>query len=185
VDVTKVLLVNDDESALVAMVDVLERSGYAVTCATNLTETLETICSTSYDALLTNFHLSRARDGLMIVNALRSVNPSAVILLLSAFPQLETAAQAILLQTDEILARPADNGSLIDVLRHRLAIRPVRNREIESVSAVLDHTEVGSLGHDPCISHYRNQLRSGCSLSCRYGNRRCCRQPRHRRSHAA
>jgi CheY-like chemotaxis protein len=87
VDVTKVLLVNDDESALVAMVDVLERSGYAVTCATNLTETLETICSTSYDALLTNFHLSRARDGLMIVNALRSVNPSAVILLLGALPQ--------------------------------------------------------------------------------------------------
>jgi CheY-like chemotaxis protein len=87
VDITKVLLVNDDEAALIAMVDVLERSDYAVICATDLTEALETICSTSYDALLTNFHLSRARDGLMIVNALRSVNPSAVILLLGALPQ--------------------------------------------------------------------------------------------------
>jgi CheY-like chemotaxis protein len=31
---TKILLVNDDEVALISMLDVLERSGFAVTCAT-------------------------------------------------------------------------------------------------------------------------------------------------------
>jgi len=85
-------------------------------------EALERICSEPYDALLTNLHLSRARDGLLIVNELRRVNPSAVILLLSAFPQLETAAQAILLRADEIVARPTDTASLIDVLTNRIAI---------------------------------------------------------------
>jgi hypothetical protein len=38
-----------------------------------------------------------------VVSAMRHVNPSAVTLLLSAFPQIEAAAQAILLQADEIL----------------------------------------------------------------------------------
>jgi ActR/RegA family two-component response regulator len=137
---TKVLLVNDDEVALIALLDVLERSGFAVTCATNLMEALECICSAPYDALLTNLHLSRARDGLLIVNELRRVNPSAVILLLSAFPELETAAQAILLRADEILARPTDTASLIDVLTNRIAIGPVRSPQIEGVGAILDRT---------------------------------------------
>jgi ActR/RegA family two-component response regulator len=69
----------------------------------------------------------------MLVNALRDANPSAVTLLLSAFPQLEAAAQAILLQTDEILARPMDTASLVDVLTHRVGIGPVRNREIDGI----------------------------------------------------
>jgi ActR/RegA family two-component response regulator len=103
-------------------------------------EALERICSEPCDALLTNLHLSRARDGLLIVNELRRVNPSAVILLLSAFPQLETAAQAILLRADEIVAKPTDTASLIDVLTHRIAIEPVCSRQIESVGAILDRT---------------------------------------------
>jgi|ERR1700678_595772 hypothetical protein len=37
------------------------------------------------------------------VSAMRLANPLAVTLLLSAFPQMEVAAQAILLQADEIL----------------------------------------------------------------------------------
>jgi ActR/RegA family two-component response regulator len=137
---TKVLLVNDDEVVGVALAEVLEQRGFAVTCATNLVEALKRVSLEPYDALLTNLHTSRARDGLMLVNALRHANPSAVTLLLSAFPQLEAAAQAILLQADEILARPMDTASLVDVLTHRVRIGRVRNREIESVSAILDRT---------------------------------------------
>jgi ActR/RegA family two-component response regulator len=140
VGATKVLLVNDDEVALIPVLDAVEQSGFVVTCATNLMEAFERICSEPYDALLTNLHLSRARDGLLIVNEFRRANPSAVILLLSTYPQLDTAELAILLLADEIVARPTDTASLIDVLMHRLAIGPVRSREIESVGAILDRT---------------------------------------------
>jgi ActR/RegA family two-component response regulator len=137
---TKVLLVNDDEVVRVALAEALEQNGFAVTCATDLVEALKRISSEPYDALLTNLHISRARDGLTLVNAVKHANPSAVTLLLSAFPQLETAAQAILLQADEILVRPTDAASLVDVITHRIAIGPVRSREIESVGAILDRT---------------------------------------------
>ena len=59
-----VLLVNDDEAVRVAMAEVLEQSGFAVTCATNVVDALVRISSGPYDALLTNLHLSRAIDGL-------------------------------------------------------------------------------------------------------------------------
>jgi ActR/RegA family two-component response regulator len=140
VGATKVLLVNDDEVALETLLGILERSGFGVTCATNLMEALERIRSEPYDALLTNLHLSRPRDAILIVNELRRVNPSAVILLLGVSPLLETAAQAILLRADEIVARPTDTASLIDVLARRIAIGPVCSRQIESVAAILGRT---------------------------------------------
>jgi ActR/RegA family two-component response regulator len=143
---TKVLLVNDDEAVRTTLAGGLEQSGFAVTCATNVVEALKRINSEPYDALLTDLHLSRARDGLTLVSALKRANPTAVTLLLSAFPQLETTAQAILLQADEILARPMDTASLVDVLTLRVRIGPVRNREIESVGAILDRTTDAAIG---------------------------------------
>jgi hypothetical protein len=40
-------------------------------------------------------------------------NPSAVTLLLSAFPRMEAAAQAILLRADEILVQPVNIATLV------------------------------------------------------------------------
>jgi CheY-like chemotaxis protein len=45
-----VLLVNDDEAVRVAMAEVLEQSGFAVTCATNVVDALVRISSGPYDA---------------------------------------------------------------------------------------------------------------------------------------
>ena len=130
---TKVLLVNDDEAVRITLAEVLEQSGFAVTCATDVVEALKRISSESYDALLTDLHVSRAREGLTVVSALKNANPSAVTLLLSAFAQLEATVQAILLQADEVLARPMDTATLVDALTHRVRIGPARNRGIESV----------------------------------------------------
>jgi CheY-like chemotaxis protein len=136
----KVLLVDDDEVVRMTLTGVLEENGFAVTCAGNVVEALNHITSGSYDALVSDLHMPGAGDGLTVVSAMRHANPSAVTLLLSAFPQMEAAAQAILLQADEILVKPMEVSSLVDVIRQRIAIGPVRNREIESVAAILERT---------------------------------------------
>ena len=130
---TRVLLVDDDEVLRMTLTGVLEHSGFAVTCAANVVEALKHISSAPYDALLSDLHMPGAGDGLTVVSAMRHANPSAVTLLLSAFPQMEAAAQAILMQADEILVKPMNLASLVDLIKHRVAIGPVRNREIESV----------------------------------------------------
>jgi ActR/RegA family two-component response regulator len=142
---TNVLLVNDDEVACTTLQETLEQSGFAVTCAPNVGEALKRINSKPYDALLTNLHISRARDGLTLVNALKHANPSAVTLLLSAFPQLAPAAQAILLQPDEILVGPTDAASVFDIITHRVAVGPVRSRETESVGVILDRSTAAAI----------------------------------------
>jgi DNA-binding response OmpR family regulator len=136
----RVLLVDDDEIARMAVAGVLEQSGFEVTCATNVVEALKRISSEPYDALVSDLHMPGAGDGLTVVSAMRHANPTAVTLLLSAFPEMEAAVKAILLQADEILVKPMGLAVLADVIKQRIAIGPARNREVESVGAILDRT---------------------------------------------
>jgi CheY-like chemotaxis protein len=119
---------------------VLEQNGFAVTCAKNVVEALKRISSEPYDALVSDLHMPGAGDGLTVVSAMRHANPSAVTMLLSAFPQMEAAAQAILLQADEIMVKPMGLAVLADVIKQRIAIGPARNRDVESVGAILERT---------------------------------------------
>jgi YesN/AraC family two-component response regulator len=135
---TKVLLVDDDEIVLSTLSNVLELSGFGVTSAATVPEALRLICSETYDVLLTDLHMPGAGDGLTLISAMRHANPKAVTLLLSAFPQMAAATQAILLQADEILVKPMDVASLVSVIKHRVAAGPFRNREILSVAAILE-----------------------------------------------
>jgi CheY-like chemotaxis protein len=111
-----------------------------VTSATNVVEALKCITSGSYDALVSYLHMPGAGDGLTVASAMRHAYPAAVTFPLSAFPQIEAAAQAILLQADEVLVKPMGVAALVEAIKHRVAIGPVRNRKIESVAAILERT---------------------------------------------
>jgi len=137
----RVLLVDDDEIARTSLTDVLEQSGFAVTTAGSVPEALRLITgSETYDVLLSDLHMPGAGDGLTVVSAMRHANPLAVTLLLSAFPEMNAAAQAILHQADEVLVKPMDATSLIQVIKQRAASGPHRMRKIETVAAILERT---------------------------------------------
>ncbi len=137
---TRVLLVDADEVVRMSLSFVLERSGFTVTSAANVPEALKYISSESYDVLLSDLHMPGAGDGLTVVSAMRHANPMAVTLLLSAFPEMDAAAQAILLQADEILVKPMDVESLIKVINQRVASGSQRTREIVTVATILERT---------------------------------------------
>ena len=66
-----------------------------------------------------------------------------VTLLLSAFPEMDAAAQAILHQADEILVKPMEVAALIQVINQRVASGPQRTREIVTVATILERTTGG------------------------------------------
>ncbi len=138
--IIRILLVDDDEVVRAALSEVLEHSGFAVTAAGNVVEALRHISTETYDVLVTDLHMPEAGDGLTVISAMRHANPLAVTLLLTACPRMEAAAQAILLQADEILVKPMEVTLLVDVIKQRVAIGPVRHREIESVASILERT---------------------------------------------
>jgi len=137
---TRVLLVDDDEVVRMSLSFVLEQSGFAVTSAASVREALKHISSENYDVLLSDLHMPGAGDGLTVVSAMRHANPTAVTLLLSAFPEMNAAAQAILRQADEILVKPMDVVSLVQVINQRVASGPQAARQIETVATILERT---------------------------------------------
>jgi DNA-binding response OmpR family regulator len=142
---TKILLVDDDEVVRFSLGRILEESGFAVTIAANVTEALKYITSENYDVLLTDLHMPGAGDGLTVVSAMRHANPKAVTMLLSAFPEMDAAAHAILLQADEILVKPMDVTALVDAIKQSLARGAPAIRLVETVAEILERSAQGAI----------------------------------------
>jgi CheY-like chemotaxis protein len=133
-----ILLVDDDEALRQTLAAVLEEHGYEVTTAGSVSEALKLITAGSYDVLLSDLHMPGRGDGLTVVSAMRHANPKSVTILLSAFPEMDAAAQAILLQADQILVKPMNIPALIEAIEQRLAIGPPPSRVIQSVATILE-----------------------------------------------
>jgi CheY-like chemotaxis protein len=80
-------------------------------------EALKHISSQTFEVLLSDLHTPGAGDGLTVVSAMRHANPKAVTILLSAFPEMNAAAHAILLQADEILVKPMNVEALVAAIK--------------------------------------------------------------------
>jgi CheY-like chemotaxis protein len=137
---TKLLLVDDDEALRYMLATALEEYGYNVTTAASVPAALKLITARSYDVLLSDLHMPGKGDGLTVVSAMRHANPRAVTILLSAFPEMDEAAHAILLQADQILVKPTNIPALIEAIEQRLATGPPPSRVIESVATILEYS---------------------------------------------
>jgi len=117
----RLLLVDDDDSVLAGLGVVLEAHEFAVTTASNVSEALKYIAAEHFDVLLSDLHMPGAGDGLIVAGAMRHANPSAVTLILSANPDMAKATAAVLRQVDEIVTKPVKAGTIVEMIRQRLA----------------------------------------------------------------
>jgi len=142
----KILLVDDDELVLLTLCEILEQNGFAVTTAANVLEALKHISSQNFEVLLSDLHMPGAGDGLTVVSAMRHANPKAVTILLSAFPEMNAAAHAILMQADEILVKPMNMEALVTAIKQRLASGSPGMRVVETMAAILERSAESTIG---------------------------------------
>jgi CheY-like chemotaxis protein len=137
--VTKILLVDDDEVHNIIMRRLLEREGLDITVASNVAEALRLISSERYDVLLSDLHMPGAADGLTVISAMRHLNPKAIAVLLTGFPEMDVAAQAILRQADEIMIKRTDSTELVELIKRRIANGTAHSQtKVESVATILE-----------------------------------------------
>jgi ActR/RegA family two-component response regulator len=137
---TRLLLVDDDETLLHTLKLVLQRRGFDVVAATSVNEALKLIGSQTFDVLLSDLHIPQAGDGLTVVSAMRNVNPKAITLIFSAYPEMKQATEALLRQADEILVKPLGVELLVKTIREHLTkgARPLPD-PVMDVASVLEH----------------------------------------------
>jgi CheY-like chemotaxis protein len=137
---TRILLVDDDEALRLTLKEILQQYGFAVTTASSVSEALRQISSKKFDVLLSDLHMPGAGDGLTVVSAMRHSNAEAVTILLSAFPEMDAAARAILKQTDQVLVKPIEVTALIKAIRQSLETGAPPPRVVETVAKILERS---------------------------------------------
>jgi DNA-binding response OmpR family regulator len=140
----RVLLVDDDSAVLAMMGQGLERKGFDVVAASSVTEALRRIATESFDVLITDLHMPSPGDGFTVVSAMRHSQPNALTLLVSGYPDVQSAMAAILLEADEIVVKPFEIGRFIDQVREKVVHRkPTKRVDKESVGAILLRCSTG------------------------------------------
>jgi DNA-binding response OmpR family regulator len=135
----RVLVVDDDEAVRMMIQETLQRDGFEVVAASNVSDALRHIATKKFDVLLSDLHMPLAGDGFTVVSAMRHTHPDALTVVLSGYPALDEAMAAILSQADEILTKPIQIGSVKELIRTRLnAPHTVKRAKTESVASILE-----------------------------------------------
>jgi DNA-binding response OmpR family regulator len=134
----RVLLVDDDGAVRAMMNEGLQRKGFDVVAAASVTEALRRIITERFDVLITDLHMPNPSDGFAVVTAMRHSQPDVVTLLVSGYPDVQSAMAAILLEADEIVVKPFEMERLTELVNERmLNRRPTKRLEKERVGAIL------------------------------------------------
>lgn len=135
----KILLVDDNEELRKAVGAYLENKKFLVVTAANVSEALHLIDTEPFDVLLTDLQMPEAGDGFTVVSAMRHKNPNVVTLVFTGYPALQEAADAILLQADEVLLKPMAMSALVAVIRDALGKHKVKEpTNTERVASILE-----------------------------------------------
>jgi CheY-like chemotaxis protein len=117
----RILLVDDNDDIRAVFQEGLESRGFEVVPAATANRALTLISTEKFDVLLTDLHMPDAGDGLTVVSAMRHAHPHAITLVQSGYPAMQEAATTILLQADEILAKPIGLARVAEIIREKLS----------------------------------------------------------------
>jgi CheY-like chemotaxis protein len=117
----RILLVDDNDDIRAVFQEGLERRGFEVVQAATVNQALTLISTEKFDVLLTDLHMPDAGDGLTVVSAMRHAHPQAITLVQSGYPAMQEAATTILLQADEILAKPVSLAQIAQIIQKKLS----------------------------------------------------------------
>jgi DNA-binding response OmpR family regulator len=163
--IAKVLLVDDDDVIRMTLAALMTERGFDITTASNVRDALKYITLEPYDVLLSDLHMPFPGDGLTVVSAMRHANPRAITMLLTAFPEMEAAAHAILSQADQILLKPMNLSDVVEAVKARLANREIRPRLVESVASILER-ETLTIIEDWCSRVELDETLAVVPMSC-------------------
>ena len=94
----RVLLVDDDEVVRDIMGRTLVGKGFDVVTAASVVGVLKLISTETFDVLITDLHMPNPSDRFAEVTAMRHSQPDALTLLVSGYPGVKSAMDAILLE---------------------------------------------------------------------------------------
>jgi DNA-binding NtrC family response regulator len=115
----RILLVDDDPSITEAMKIILEARGYKVDTAHTGKEAIKKSETKIYNLALLDIRLPDM-EGTKLLKAMRETSPKMVKIMLTGYPQLQNAIEALNDGADAYFVKPADPAKLIKTIEEKL-----------------------------------------------------------------
>ncbi len=123
-----ILIVEDDATLRVTLSNFLGRMGFVVDAAENVAKALELARQQRYGLVLLDLRLPDG-DGLALIGALREIDEEALLLMMTAFPEVRTAVAALKAGAYDYINKPFDLEDLRELIGRALETRALR-REV-------------------------------------------------------
>lgn len=135
----RILLVDDQEDILTALELLFKAEGFEVVRATFPSEALEMLKQEEFDLTIMDMNYSRdttsGREGIDLIQAMRQMDSSMPIVVMTAWGTVELAVQAMQHGAHDFVEKPWDNNRLLSVVRNQLELNRAR-KEVGRLRAV-------------------------------------------------
>ena len=121
----RVLVVDDERDMAESCAFLLDRAGYQTTTAFSGPEALEEIARQSFSLVITDLRMP-GMSGLRLLDEVKARDPDVEVLVITGFPEIETAVSAIKRGAWDYITKPFVEPDLIERVEKALAHRRVK-----------------------------------------------------------
>ncbi|MCX7794452.1 MAG: sigma-54 dependent transcriptional regulator [Thermodesulfovibrionales bacterium] len=117
-----ILIIEDKESMLRMLDELLKEEGFNVIKATDGPEALKKIKDEKIEVILTDLRLP-SMDGIEILREVKAIDPSIPVIVMTAYGSIETAVEAMKLGASDFITKPFNPDHLLVVIKKVLDSR--------------------------------------------------------------
>ncbi len=112
----RILVIDDEESVVGAMKEVLDGLGFSTTISTDAVEGEQNAISEEYDLLLVDLKMP-GKNGAEVTRSVLERKPELPVLVITGHPHDPLAAEALSAGARSLIGKPFEIGKIMDFLR--------------------------------------------------------------------
>jgi putative two-component system response regulator len=133
----RILIVDDEETIRAILAKRLEREGYHCATAENGQEAINQFYKDNFSLVITDIKMPEM-DGIELLRRLKAMDPTLIVIMVTAYAEIEVAVEAMHLGADDFILKPVDLELLIFTVRKALEKKRL-NQEIEAYHINLEN----------------------------------------------
>lgn len=148
----RIIVVDDDKGIRKVLKTILEEEGYVVDTAENGKEAIKKSNAKFYNLALIDIRLPDM-EGTKLLSAIKETTPKMVKIIITGYPSLQNAIEAVNKDADAYILKPFDMGKVLNKIREHLKKQKEAKKYSQEKVTEFIETRVKELEEEKTISH--------------------------------
>jgi DNA-binding NtrC family response regulator len=121
----RILIVDDDKSLCNILSRRLAKEGYCCAIASNADEAVSYLEKDYFSLIISDIRMPGV-DGMKLLRGVKSIRPEVMLIIMTGYPELDLATQAIHLRAYDFIVKPFDFELMVLVVERALKSRVLK-----------------------------------------------------------